>query len=173
MRNNSKELFDVTITDTNENFETWINRKYVSDNTKNQLRDADILIVPNEGFRDSSFPVFPAHTEKIYSFLKKELPPELRVDICIEDDDYKELSLHANLIILGVFVVTAIAVPTLVNLLSEYLKRKIFGNKDEQKVKVSLTVVDDAGHSQNFTYEGSSSNLGTIIDKLKETKKLK
>ena len=173
MEKEDNKNVNLKITDSSETFKSWINKKYISAETKNKLGKADILIVPNEGFGKLDFPIFPVKTEELFYFIKKSLPKENKIDICIEDDDYKELALHADLIVLGVFIVTNVVLPTLVNILSEYLKKKIIGNDTEQKVKVSLTAIDSVGTSKKLTYEGPPEKLGLIIEQLKDIKKIK
>lgn len=170
MKHETDKLDDVLITDSSENFDTWINRKYISEELKNNLKKANILLVPNEGFRDKNIPVFPVKSEELFTYIKNRLPLDFKVDICIKDEDYKELALHTDLVILGSFVVTILAAPILVNIISEYIKQKILKDKEKRRVKVSLTVVDEEGKSKNLTYEGNTENFGGIIEKLKDVK---
>lgn len=170
MGNKNIEPIKVAITDSSENFDTWINRKYISSETRELLKQSDILVVPIEGFRELDFPVFPVKTEEILSFLKKRIPSENKVDICIEDKDYKELALHSVLVMLGGFVVTSICAPILVNILWQYIEKEILTKKEKRNVRVSLTIVNEDGISKNLTYEGNAEDFSTIKDELKKLK---
>lgn len=168
MKHEIDKLDDVLITDSSENFDTWINRKYISEELKNILRKANILLVPTEGFRSRNIPVFPVKSEELLTYMKNTLPSDCKVDICIRDQDYKELALHADSVILANLVVTALVAPILVNIVGEYIKQKILKYDEKRRVKVSLTVVDEEGKSKNLTYEGNAEDFGGIIEKLKD-----
>ena len=171
MKHGTDRIDDVVITDSSENFDTWINREYISEELKSDLKKANILLVPTEGFRDKNIPVFPVKTEELFIYIKNRLPSEYKIDICIEDKKYKELALHSDLVIIGSFVVASVGVPILVNIISEYIKQKILKMGEKRGVKVSLTVVDEKGVSKNLTYEGEAENFGRIINKLNDVKK--
>lgn len=171
MKHGTDRIDDVVITDSSENFDTWINREYISEELKSDLKKANILLVPTEGFRDKNIPVFPVKTEGLFIYIKNRLPSEYKIDICIEDKKYKELALHSDLVIIGSFVVASVGVPILVNIISEYIKQKILKMGEKRGVKVSLTVVDEKGVSKNLTYEGEAENFGRIINKLNDVKK--
>jgi len=103
-------------------FEYWATRPYLKKETQERLKMAEILLVPKERFRENDMRVFPFGSDVLFARLQKELGGRFKVDVAIEDGDYKQLSLHSVLIDLGTFVVTSIAVPVLVSVLSNYLK---------------------------------------------------
>jgi len=168
MKHETDKPDDVLITDSSENFDTWINRKYISEELKNNLRKAHILLVPTEGFRERNIPVFPVKSEELFTYIRNTLPSDFKVDMCIRDEDYRELALHADSVILADLVVTALVFPILVDIIGEYIKQKILKYKEKRRVKVSLTVVDEEGKSKNLTYEGSAEDFGGIMEKLKD-----
>lgn len=153
------------INDSEETFSTWISRGFLSDDLRKQLLEADILIVPIEGFGNLTVPVFPVKTEELFHFLKKNLPQDLEVDICIEDNDYKELALHSDLIILAGFVVTQVNLPVLINLVSSYIYQKISQSKSKN-IKTSI-LVNEAGKSKEISYEGPADDFGKILKEAK------
>ncbi len=171
MEHETDRIDDVVITDSSENFDTWINREYISERLKSDLKKANILLVPTEGFRDKNILVFPVRTEELFIYIKNRLPSEYKIDICIEDEEYKELALHSDLVIIGGFVVTSIIMPILANIISEYIKQKILKMGEKRGVKVSLTIVGEKGASKNLTYEGEAENFGRIINKLNDVRK--
>jgi hypothetical protein len=171
MKHETDRIDDVIIADSLENFDTWISREYISKALKRDLKKADILLVPIEGFRDKNIIVFPVQTEGLLIYIKKRLPSEYKIDICIENKDYKELALHSDLVVIGRFVVASVVVPILVKIISEYIKQKILKMGEKRKVKVSLTVVNEKGISKNLTYEGEAENFERIINKINDDKK--
>lgn len=167
MDHESKDVDGWIIRDSEENFETWISKDFVSDSLRDKLKKADILIVPIESLNDRNIPLFPQGTENLFVFLNKNLPENLNVDICIEDNDYKELTLHFDLVTIASFVVKSMALPFLINLLSNYIYQKISHFKS-RNVKVSITIVNEIGQSKNLSYEGSIDGFTKIIEQLKK-----
>lgn len=144
------------IEETSENFETWVNKPYINEKLKNQLKKANVLIIPKEGFRDKEFPLFPVGTEELLTFLKENSNKGIITDICIDDDDYSELALFDALIVIGAFIVTSVVAPIFVNLISEYIKKRWPSKSSSSQIKVELTVVNRYGESLKISYEGPS-----------------
>ncbi|MDI9872598.1 hypothetical protein [Flectobacillus roseus] len=116
---------ELTITDTADNFESWLNKEFVTDELRKLISDASILIVPFENLRDTPNPLlFPIGTEEILRYFKEKLPSEQLIDICITDEDYQEFAFYSNYKRLGNFMVKAVAVPMFVTILSAYVYDK-------------------------------------------------
>lgn len=166
MKHESSENY-LIINKTEENFDTWINKKFITDNIRPQLLSKDILLIPDEGFRGLDSPVFPVRTEDVFNYLKKQLPEDLSIDICIEDKDYKEVALHADLTIISTAIVTAIALPVLVNVLSTYINNKLF-KPESSNVKMSIIVIKDDSNAFKVDYEGPAKDFSKISEKTKK-----
>ena len=167
MNHDSKEANNLVIKDTPEDFETWINKDFISPELRVQLRKSDILLIPTEGFRDLTYPVFPVKTEELFNYLRKNSPEDINIDICIEDKDYREVALHSDLVILSSFIVSSVALPILINLISTYLSQKLL-KPEKTNVKVSITVVNKDGESKNLSYEGSVDHFKEVANKSKD-----
>lgn len=138
--------YTLDITEVNENFETWISQPFISENIKEELRKAQILLIPTIGFRDHTLPTFPVGTEGTLAFLKKNLPNDINVDICINDEDYTELGLYSNWKIIGTFIVGSLVAPIFVNVLSELIKNAFITEEKQSTIQI-------------YTIENSTSNL--------------
>jgi hypothetical protein len=155
----------TTVQPTDQGYEYWRTRPYLSDETRDAVKNAPVLIVPTEGFREQDIRVFPVQTEELFHFLREKMPPEATVEIVINDKDYKELALHGALLIVGSIVAggaTLFAIPVLVNVVSEYINRRLF-TENEQKttdVRWELTVVDGT-KATKLTYEGPAIDFRT------------
>lgn len=151
---------DLTIIPTGEGFEFWLTQKYISTELKKTLEKSDILIIPQIGFRESPDPVFPVKTEELFNFMKNKSDI---IDICIDDEDYKEIALHSDLLIIATFLVSSVVLPVLVNILSDYIKNKLFSDKSDRAIKVSIIVQNKQGTSKKITYEGKPENFDNTI----------
>ena len=155
----------ATISETDRGWEFWRQKSFVSEDLGRQLADANFLLVPQEGFRDFDGPLFPVGTEEFFRFLREKAPPEVKVDLCVSDDDYKELALHAELLILAGVVVTTLIAPVVVNLVSEYLKKRLWPGETDRGVKFQMVLQEADREKQRavgISYEGPA-------DKFQET----
>lgn len=139
-----KEEEDIfKVEKSNHNFETWISKDFVSEETKSSLKQASILIVPTIGFRRENEPTFPIGTEDFLNYIQDNLPSEYSIDICIDEEKYHELALYSNYRRLGNFVVTNVALSIFLNLLSSYVYEKAF-TEDESKPPIQIVTVDNS-----------------------------
>lgn len=161
----NKRVMDIKIEHSNDNFITWSEKSYLSEELKESVLKSDILIVPVEEFRDLKKPVFPQRTEEIFKFLKDNSPKELHVEVCIKDEDYQEFALYDDSINIGLFVVTAIALPFLINLLSNYVSNKFIEEDRNNRVKISFTVVKNK-ESKTVVFEGDASKFLSTTEEL-------
>lgn len=141
------------IEDTAENILTWTNKQFVPEELKIELQKSNVLIVPTEGFREVTTPVFPVGTEELFSFLKDNSSKGINPEICIKDAEYKELALHGALIIIGKFVLLEIIAPVFAVLISEYVLKR-WPTKKQDNMKLELIIVKKNGDSKKLLYEG-------------------
>lgn len=157
----------LTVEESDYTFDYWLNKPYIGNELKENLKKANLLLVPFENFRNNPEPVFMAGSDSLLEFLLKNKTPELHPDICIEDQNYRELRLHDITIVLGAFVVTSIAAPVLADLISEYLKRLIFKEKDESKIIVDFEMhINEPGKvTKRIRYKGPEKSFKEVIGK--------
>lgn len=133
------------------------------------IKKADILLLPRENFRDFNGYLFPEETRSFFNYLKENaLEKNTNVEICISDEEYKELELHADLITLATVFVTAFAFPVLVNLTSSYLENKFkHSYEDNQKVKIKINV-EKNNSSKSIDYEGPVKEFKSTMESIYE-----
>ncbi|WGG46485.1 hypothetical protein [Rossellomorea sp. DA94] len=161
MIHDSEKVNELVITESDLNFEKIYNKPYFPKKYEEDLKRANLLLLPYEGFRNFDSPVFPEQTMEFYKFIKDYEGDKLVGEISISDEDYAELELHADLINLADMIVNDAVLPIAIGLITNYLDRKIQGRKTKLKVKVKLTVVD-RDKSKSISYEGDA-------DKFEET----
>ena len=151
----------IDVEESQNTFDYWINRPYISENLKGSLSKTNVLIVPLEGYYDKG-PVFAGFSERLLTFLKNSGYQGLLPDICIEEGDYVELAQHGRtLIIVGAFVLTSIIAPIFVNLVSDFIKQRL--GAEDKRIKIEMTVVDKDGKGKQFRYEGSADSFKDIV----------
>ncbi|NHM04322.1 hypothetical protein [Flavobacterium celericrescens] len=131
----------IEVLESNENFQTWLNRDYITEELKTVLNNASILIVPFENLRDFENPLFPIETSNLLKYFQQNLNQELLIDICITDELYTEFGFYNNYKRLGKFVVLTIAIPTFVTILSAYVYDKYI---KEEESKPEINIIDNS-----------------------------
>lgn len=169
MIHESNRVNDLVVTGSDVNFQEIYSKPYFPKNLEKDLKNANLLLLPYEGFKTTTDPVFPEQTMEFYKFMKDFDSNDLIGDICISDEDYAELELHADLITLASMIVTMAVLPVAINLVSSYLDRKIQerNHKTDLKVKVNITVVD-GDKSKSISYEGDANKFEETLKNAKE-----
>jgi hypothetical protein len=193
-------MTNLKITDSKDSFDNWISRDFIPESMKADLSTASILILPFENLRPNTPPVFPIGTEDIFRFFKENLKGAT-IDICISDSDYQEFAFYSDYKRLGNFMVTTVAVPIFVTVLSAFVYDKYI-KEDETKpqiqiidnstqiiletpasvvtekkylepthIKFSVTVVDSVKGSKQIDYEGPAKDFDSVLKALKEYEK--
>lgn len=148
---------ELTITNTNETFETWLDKEYVNDELKNSLIKASILIVPFENLRETANPyLFPIGTEDLLRYFNKNLPKEQLIDICISDEFYQEFAFYGDYKRLGNFIIKVVAVPMFVMVMSTYVYDKFI---KEDNTKPQIEIIDKSTHIT------VNNDISTLTDK--------
>ena len=145
----------------------WLAKAYVPQDLRDQLAKTDILLIPQDGFRDFTGPLYPVGTEEFLRSLQDSGGDRVTVDVTVSDDDYKELALHADWLILAGIAASMFAAPITVNMVSEYLKRKIWPEDPKRGVKVKLRLQDgegEAARSVEISYEGPADDFDRSME---------
>lgn len=154
----------LTIQDTDASFEYWLAKPYISDDLRAQLQSANALIVPSEESRPGYGPLFPRGTIELLQFLRRAKCDDFSPDICISDDEYSELTLHSIGLVLGGIVVTSVALPVLVNLISEYLKQRVWPPaKERTSAEFELTVTMPSAPAKRLHYRGPVDQVSEVL----------
>ena len=133
------------------------------------IKEADILLLPRKNFKNFNGYFFPEETMSFFNYLKENAPKKnTNVEICISDEEYNELELHADLITLATVFVTAYALPVLANLTSSYLENKFKNSyEDNQNVKIKINV-EKNGESKSIDYEGPVKEFESSMKSISE-----
>lgn len=157
----------LEILESDLNFNDWIEKPYLSEALKENLKKANVLIVPFEKFRGNTEPCFMAGTAEFYNFIQQEKPTGLVAEICIDDENYLELHLHNDTIKMGKFLVTAIVVPSFLYYVNKYIDSKFESRaaKDNGKVSIEIYVENSKGKMKHLKYDGPVNSFKDLMDK--------
>ena len=124
-------------------------REYLTNNIRNIIEKANVLLIPNETYVD--YPVFPEKTMSFYNYLKEKTKDNnITIDVCIDDGNYKELEMHDATVILSSIILQEPFYSIIIDLISNYiydllkrrgektanLKTDIIMEKNEESIKI-------------------------------------
>lgn len=160
--------FELTITPTEKDFAYWRSRSYVTDDVRQSIEDANLLILPYEGFREALKPVFAKEAGNIYKFLKERASSEFRPELCMSDEEYQEIELNHWVIDLGLIIADKVVLAMAVSALYDYLKKRFQRSKNGAVVKVEVIEQSADGVIRCIRYEGPPQHLQRAFDELSD-----
>lgn len=164
-RNNSE--FKLEIEQVPISFENVYQKENIPLEYLENIKRANILLLPYDKFWDEEEGLFPEETYDFYEYIKNKAEKEnLIVDVVVSDDDYKEIEMHSELIRLPMMLVQYIGVPMLVNFISNYVYDKVKKRKSDLQVNI---FVEKDGHTKKVTYEGNIENFERVMETIKES----
>ena len=142
------------------NLDTYIENYIKDENLKDEVKNANIILLPYNNFREIKGPIFFENNAELYDYLLTNTKDK-KVEICVEEEDYKEIALHDELINLGIIFLQDVALTVVAGLILEYIKNKI----DSRKPKVEVTLIEKEEKSyKEFKYEGDPEYLSETLD---------
>ena len=75
-------------------------------------------------------------------------------EILIEENEYRELALHSDLLAIGAILVKLAVAPLAVNLIAEYIKRRLGSKKDDSSFEVTIFLSGDNEKTKTLHYKG-------------------
>lgn len=125
------------------------------------IQQSNLLLIPYTNFRGKDGVFFPETTTEFFDYLQENSPANVIPDIMASDEDYSKLELHSALVTVASFIVTAVALPIAVNLVSDFLHdlcQKHSRKPDELSAEVNI-YVDMKDKSTKITYKGPVSGI--------------
>ena len=165
------EIFDTTlnVSDTDITFEEIYKKPYVPEAYLNDIKQADLLIIPNEGFRNEDDVLFPETTRDFFEYLKENEHVGIVADIAISDENFQRIELHSAVIEVAKIIVQWGVLPIATNMISTFLYNLVcrYHRKPEDtSAKVQIIVEEtETKKSKKITYEGPVSGVKDALDR--------
>ena len=102
-------------------------------------------------------------------FLKNH--EEIETEICIDNDEFQKIELHADIIYVATLIVQYVVLPVVTSVIASYLYDKINSmNKEKKDSNASVhIIVEKNGKSKKIDYEGSIDNFEEAMKTLEQT----
>lgn len=164
------EMFDtvLNVTDSDVTFEKIYKKEYIPTEYLDDIKKANLLIIPNENFRDEGDVLFPETTREFLDFIREFPNDEIISDIAISDEDFKRIELHSAVIEVAPIIVQWVVLPIATSMIASFLYDlvKKYRRKPEDtsaKVKI-ITEETETKKSKMITYEGPVSGVKDALD---------
>lgn len=151
---------DVTVS--NITFEKIYEKSFIPKEYIEDIKKANLLIIPNEGRYDKNDILFPETTRDFFDFIR-ESNSDIVSDIAISDEDFKSLELHSSVIEIATIIVKSlffdIAVSLIASFLYDYLKKH---HKKANDTSAKVTIISEESNNKTskiITYEGPVSGI--------------
>ena len=156
----------LKVSQTDLTFEKIYNKDYFP-NSIPKIKEANMLLIPNENLRENTGITFPETTIEFYEFLKEKANDSFKPDIAISDENFKKINMHSALVPLATIICTIVIVPMVVNLVSAFLYDLAFHylrKKEELAADVNLIIQDENGKSLRLHYKGPVSGIKETLN---------
>jgi len=154
----SRTVFSLSIAETDCSRDYWATREWVSPAAQADIRSSAIIAVPWENFRDGEKALFPQGTADVIALVRKAFNDK-EIAVGIDREFYKEIALHGREWRLPTFLVTAVLVPALVQVLGNRIDNALFSPTEKDSVEVELIVEGSRGRCMSLKYKGPPSRL--------------
>lgn len=142
-------------------------RDYLTNDITNIIKKANVLLIPNEIYAD--YPVFPEKTISFYNYLKEKTKDNnIIVDVCIDNENYKELEMHDAVVILSSIILQEPFYSIIVNVISNYIY-DLMKAKGEKTLTIKTDIfVEKDGETRKIHYDGPAKEFNQTMKSIKK-----
>ncbi len=164
------EIFGNTlkIVDTDLTFEEIYDKDYIPKDYMDEIKRANLLIIPNEGFRDSGDVLFPETTREFLDYIRDSSEEDIVADIAISDEDFQRIELHSAVIEVAKIIVQWAVFPIATSMIAAFLYdlvKKYRRKPEDTSARVQIiTEETKTKKSKMITYEGPVSGVKDALD---------
>lgn len=151
----------LQITESNQLIATIFEMELFSDDTKERVKDADILLLPEIGVIDEIEKAFRPDTKSFLKFAKANNSKNYKIELFENTGEEIVLNFHSHDIYLPViYLRDTRLLPELLELVLGYVEQKIIHGRNDEPVVNLIIKVEEKGICKVYTYKG-------LIDRLK------
>ncbi|MDE6020796.1 MAG: hypothetical protein K2H01_07370 [Ruminococcus sp.] len=161
-------LDNIKIYDTDISFEQIYNKEYIPKDYIGEIKKANLLILPNESFRDEGDILFPETTRDFFEYIKENTEDNIVADIAISDENFQLIELHSAVIEVATIIVQILVLPVATSMIASFLYelvKKHHRKPEDTSAKVQIIAEETATKkSKIILYEGPVSGIKDALD---------
>lgn len=164
------EVFDkkIEIEETDITFESIYDKPFIPQDYVEDIKKADILIIPEENFREEGDVLFPETTREFLEYLQEQIPKDMSVDIAISDENFRKIELHSDLVNVATIIVSSAAFSIACSLVASFLydmAKKLLKRPEDLNAKVKIISEETkTKKTKSITYEGPVSGIKEALE---------
>ncbi len=159
---------NVKIYDTNISFEQIYNKEYIPKEYIDDIKKANLLIIPNEDFRDEGDILFPETTREFYDYIRENANDDIVADIAISDEDFQRIELHSAVFEVAPIIIQYGLLPIATSIIGSFLyelAKKHHRKPEDTTAKVKIITEETKSKKcKTITYEGPVSGIKEALD---------
>lgn len=164
------EVFDkkIEIEETDITFDSIYDKPFIPQDYIEDIKKADILIIPKENFREEGDVLFPKTTREFLEYLQEQIPKDMSVDIAISDEDFRKIELHSDLVNVATIIVSSTAFSIACSMVASFLydmAKKLLKRPQDLNAKVKIISEETkTKKTKSITYEGPVSGIKEALE---------
>lgn len=143
-----KTYLEISVAETERDRNYWAEKPWISE----VIKEADILLLPWENFREGHEIVFPSGSSDFFKSFEGQ--NSIQIAIASDPDTYCELALHSKKWRWPIILVSCLALPTLSNVLSDQINQRMQAAPAEDLVELDVIVERPTGKCIEVKYTG-------------------
>jgi hypothetical protein len=152
----------LTVSETDHDRSYWAVRPWASGEKINQVRAANLVIVPWEDKGANGEPLFPRGTSELFHFLSSSLS-DVHVCMGIDNGHFREIAEHANVWRLPTLFISAIAIPIFVQVLGNRIDQWMSDSGADNIIESEIIIEGKNGRCISIKYKGPPSKFADTI----------
>ena len=171
---NTNEVLTSIKEDVTQGLQYWKKSEELSNEVRQELTDANVLFVPLKGERDGedsidSGKVFAPDAEQFFKYLLDSDKKDIKADMCVNDGEYRKLSLYAEpitLTVIGTIVISSIIAPVIKDLILDYIRKNRSESSKNSEFRITLIIDNEDGFIREIQCSGSTVEVEKTLPRM-------
>jgi hypothetical protein len=171
---NTNEVLTSIKEDVTQGLQYWKKSEELSNEVRQELTDANVLFVPLKGERDGedsidSVKVFAPDAEQFFKYLLDSDKKDIKADMCVNDGEYRKLSLYAEpitLTVIGTIVISSIIAPVIKDLILDYIRKNRSESSKNSEFRITLIIDNEDGFIREIQCSGSTVEVEKTLPRM-------
>lgn len=158
----------VRVLDTDVTFEGIYQEEYLPKDYLEEIKKANLLLLPNRDPREKEGLLFPETTRDFFAYVRAQAEAPIVSDIAVSDEEFRQLELHSAAIEVATVLVQWVVLPVVTSLIASFLHDLVKQHRrkpEETTAKVTIIAEQsEAKKSKMILYEGPVSGAKDALD---------
>lgn len=157
---------ELIITDSEITFDKIYNKPYFPQQYAEEIKNANVLIIPCENMRSGVALSFPETTSEFLQYLQDNSQDGVITDIAIDDENYQKLALHSAVITIATCIIKYAVWPIATSIIATFIYEQVKKHhRSENDMSADLTIyVEKDGVTKKVHYKGPAGKVRSVLN---------